>query len=289
MSKLHHEELMAVNDLGSIILHKEMRTSNLPIWLEAGVFFDWFMLHTAPVYYGLGVPHGDDAGVVLIPGFMGTDIYLWEMNLWLRRVGYRPFMSDIGWNADCLNSLVNRLMQTIVKASDETGRKVHLIGHSLGGVLARSAAVRMQDRVASIISLGSPFRGICAHPIVFVTVDRVRENVRRRNPEDLNDDCFTSVCSCDTVSSLAIHLPIDLPHLAVYTKTDGIVDWRVCTHDDPKSNVEVQGTHIGLVFNHQVYSLVAENLARVPALDLTKSIPSPQPRLIQIEHLAAQH
>lgn len=252
---------MAVSDPRSIILHREMRTSNLPLWREAGVLIDWIALHAAPVYYGMGVPHGSGAGVVLIPGFLGTDTYLVEMNHWLRRIGYRPFRSEIGWNADCLDSLVSRLTTTIIRASEETGGKVHLIGHSLGGILARAAAVRLPDRVASIISLGSPFRGICTHPLVFVTIDRVRENLRRRHADELQEGCFTTTCGCDTVSSLGAHLPVDLPHLAVYTKSDGIVDWRVCLHDDPQSNVEVRSTHIGLVFNHEVYRLVAARLA----------------------------
>lgn len=242
---------------GALILHREMRRSHRPIWLEVGALCEWVTLHTSPVYYGLGIPGGNGSGVVLVPGFLGTDAYLWEMNLWLRRVGYRPFMSGIGWNAECLDTLVERLTGTIERAADETGRKVHLIGHSLGGILARGAAHRRPDRVASLITLGSPFRGICAHPLVFVSIDRVGEAVRRRRPDELGDQCFTAVCSCDAVSSLGNHLPVEVPHLAVYSRTDGIVDWRVCTHDDSRMNAEVRGSHIGMVFNQAAYSLIA--------------------------------
>ena len=87
----------------SVLLHKEMRHSNRPLWLETFAGLDWLALHSAPVYYGLGVPRGDGSAVIVIPGFLGTDHYLWEMNLWLRRMNYKPYMSGIGWNADCLN------------------------------------------------------------------------------------------------------------------------------------------------------------------------------------------
>jgi len=134
-------------------------------------------LRASPVFYGLGVPRGDRSAVVVIPGFLGTDFYLQELYYWLRRVNYRPYMSGIGRNAECLDLLVGRLSQTIKKAAAETGGKVHLIGHSLGGVLARSAAVRLPGLVASVITLGSPFRGIQSHPIVLQTADRVRARV----------------------------------------------------------------------------------------------------------------
>jgi triacylglycerol lipase len=263
----NNEELIAIGRPGPILRHREMRRlnrPNRPIWLEAGAVLEWGLLHTAPVYFGLGVTKGDGKGVVLVPGFLGTDTYLWEMHLWLHRIGYHPFRSEIGWNAECLNTLVERLTRTVRKANAETGRKVHLIGHSLGGILARAVAVQMPERVASIITLGSPFRGICAHPLVFVPIDRVGESVRRRQSEELREQCFTAVCGCNAVSALGNDLPGAVPHLAVYSKTDGIVDWQFCTHDDPTSNIEVRGTHIGMVFNHQVYSLIASHLARHP-------------------------
>ena len=42
---------------------------------------DWLSLRTSPVFYGFGVPRGDGSAVILVPGFLATDVYLWEMNL----------------------------------------------------------------------------------------------------------------------------------------------------------------------------------------------------------------
>ena len=112
----------------------------LPIWREALLGIDWLSLRMSPVFRGSGVPLGDGAGVVVVPGFMGSDQYLGDMNSWLRRIGYKPYLSGIGRNADCPDVLAQRLMTTLEHASAETGDPVHLIGHSLGGVIARSAA-----------------------------------------------------------------------------------------------------------------------------------------------------
>ena len=52
----------------------------MPIWRESLAGLDWLALRTSPVFYGCGVPRGDGAGVVLVPGFLGTDWYLLERN-----------------------------------------------------------------------------------------------------------------------------------------------------------------------------------------------------------------
>jgi pimeloyl-ACP methyl ester carboxylesterase len=238
---------------------KDQQSSERPLWREAFVGLDWLALRSSPVYYGLGVPRGDGSAVIVIPGFMGTDMYLQEIYYWLRRIGYRPYMSRIGWNAECVNTLVDRLSETITKAQAESNGKVHLIGHSLGGVIARSATAQGPDRIASVITLGSPFRGIRSHPLVLAAGERVRQRIRRQNG-DLQPDCYTGYCGCAALVALHKGLPASVLQSAVYTKTDGIVDWRVCVTDDPATDFEVSGTHVGLVFNASVYNLIAKRL-----------------------------
>jgi hypothetical protein len=48
---------------------------------------------------------------------------------------------------------------------------------------------------------------------------------------------------------------------AIYTRNDGVADWRYCMTGDYKSDFEVPGTHIGLAFNASVYTIVAKRLA----------------------------
>ena len=122
-------------------LREDQAEAAVSIWKEALFGVEVLLLHTAPVFYGFGVPHGDSSGVVLIPCFLGTDPQMTLLYHWPRRIGYRPYFSRIGVNAACPNLLVReRLTPTIDKALAATGRKVHLIGHSLGGIMARSIA-----------------------------------------------------------------------------------------------------------------------------------------------------
>lgn len=240
-------------------VEKKHLPSDRPILREALTGLNWLELRAAPVYYGWGVPRGDGAAVIVVPGFLGTDLYLTELYCWLWRVGYAPYLSGIGLNAHCLDKLAKRLLVTIERAQAETRRPVHLIGHSLGGILARSAAAQQPEKVASVITLGSPFRGIRSHPLVMHISEQVRARILR-NGENGNPDCYTGFCPCEAVRNSQIPLPETIFQTAIFTKTDGIVDWRMCISEKNAANYEVSGTHAGLVFNSQVYRLLASRL-----------------------------
>jgi triacylglycerol lipase len=232
---------------------------SLPLWREALVGMDWLSLRASSVYRGRGIPHGDGSAVVLVPGFLGSDQYLGDMFSWLRRIGYQPYMSGMGRNAECPDVLSGRLTETVTSAYLETRRKVHLIGHSLGGTLARSIAVRQSHLVASVVTMAAPLGAIRAHPIILGAAMFVRRRIL--SERDVQTDCYSGLCSCDFLSSVRRRLPRSIVQAAIYTKTDGVIDWRCCINDDPKTNIEVRGTHTGLVFNPQVYRHVANLLA----------------------------
>ncbi len=239
---------------------KEIRSQALPIWFESLVGIDWTLLHISPVYYGFGVPPGDGSPTIVVPGFLGSDLYLYELHLWLSRIGYESYLSNIGWNADCLNTLSEKLIATIKKAHKETGKKVHLIGHSLGGVLSRSAAVQYPELVESVITLASPFRGVRSHPRVLEIRETIRKRIFRKEDKTEFPHCYTGHCECIAVKSLHDGLPKDMKQTAIYTKSDGIVDWNNCLSRTEANNYEVTGTHVGLVYNFKVYKLIAERL-----------------------------
>jgi pimeloyl-ACP methyl ester carboxylesterase len=215
-----------------------------------------------PVYYGVGVPRGDDSAVVIIPGFLGTDLYLTELHGWLERIGYRPYFSGIGINADCPNLLIQRhVSATIMRALDQTGRKIHLIGHSLGGVIARSIAGERPEDIASVITLASPIRGNATNHSVIHAAEAVRLRILQEHGSGVLPHCYTGRCTCNFVNSLRRDVPESMLQTAIYTRHDGIVDWRYCLTKTPGNDFEVRGTHIGMAFNAAAYSIVAKRLA----------------------------
>jgi triacylglycerol lipase len=233
-----------------------------PIWQELLVGIEMVCLKVSPVFWGFGIPPGDGSAVVVVPAFMGTDLYLGDLRAWLERIGYKAYHSDIGLNAECPNLLIrHRLMQTIEKACRKTRKRVHLLGHSLGGVIARAVASQMPDYVASVITMGSPFRRISAHRSILHLSELVRAQILQRHGRNVLPDCYTSKCTCDFLESLAGPIPRSVCQTAIFTKSDGIVDWRVCRTGNAGMDFEVSATHLGLAFNPIVYDVVAHRLA----------------------------
>jgi hypothetical protein len=115
--------------------------------------------------------------------------------------------------------------------------------------------------VASVVTLAAPFRGIRSHPIVLQTRDVVRRLVfGRPSNQFLPQGCYTGHCTCAFVEALDA-FPDDVRQLAIYSRSDGIVDWRMCVTGDPAVDREVLGTHVGLAHNPFVYRHVAQFLA----------------------------
>ena len=231
-----------------------------PLWRESLWPLDWMELRLSAVYRGIGVPPGDGSAVVLVPGFMSTDVWLVELYGWLRRLGYRPYMSRIGLNAECPDRLARRLVGTIEMASAESGGPVRIIGHSLGGLIGRSALIRRPDLVSQLVYLGSPVRSVGVHPALLATAALVRLAVQ---PWATGDRCLTESCSCLFGKAMSDPLPAHVQHAAIFSQEDGVVDWHDSVEADPRLNHEVGGTHVGLVFNPRAYAVLARLLAEV--------------------------
>ena len=91
----------------------------------------------------------------------------------------------------------------------------------------------------------------------------VRRRILSKHGRDVLPDCYTGHCSCAFLDSLRHSMPASVAETAVYSESDGVVDWHYCKTDRPDADFEVSGTHIGLVFNPSVYSIIAERLAQV--------------------------
>ncbi|MGB2635958.1 MAG: alpha/beta fold hydrolase [Candidatus Acidiferrum sp.] len=242
--------------------HKRQESPQFPVWQEWLAGVELAFLQVSPIYWGFGIPHGDGSGVVLVPGFLGTDLYLSQFAVWLRRIGYKAYYSGIPINADCPNLLIRRnLNDAIEKANASSKGKIHLVGHSLGGSLARAVAAQMPERIASVITLGAPIRGIGARTSVMNAADMVRRQILEKHGRSVLPACYTSRCTCEFVESLKGEIPKSVRQTAIYTKKDGILDWRVCQTGDPDVDIEVSATHIGMVFSPLVYGIVARRLA----------------------------
>jgi hypothetical protein len=233
---------------------------------------EWGLLHLSPVYYGCGVPRGHGEPVPVVPGFMGSDTYLVELFLWLGRIGYEPHFSGIDLNGDCPNATLDHLHAVIRRVHRESGQKVLLIGHSLGGMLVRAAALGRPEHVAGVISMGSPFHGEAeVHPIIPAMTSALQQLRHHRSMRNIQPSCLSGFCTCTFNQRMLAPDQYEMPHYAIYSKIDGVVQWENCTEEDSERNTEVEASHAGMAWHPEVYRALAFRLREALTTDPKRS------------------
>lgn len=101
---------------------------------------------------------GDGRTILLIPGLMASEQRMDSLRAVLNAAGYDAHGWGMGRNygprPDSLERIDDR-----VEAIRGEGQRVTLVGWSLGGLYAREYAKRFPDKVAGVISMGTPFSG----------------------------------------------------------------------------------------------------------------------------------
>jgi triacylglycerol lipase len=241
-----------------------------PLWREAKWPTEWMRLRLSPIYFGCGVPRGNQEPVLLVPGFMAGDALMLELHRWLRRIGYRSYLSNIVWNTDCPDRTARSLANRVRGIRAHTGMNVRIIGHSLGGMLAKSLIQDHPEMIDRIITLGSPFRSLVkAHPAVVGIWDRLKSTRSGVVGRNLKASCGTGHCLCDFVRNLLQPQSRTVPQYAIYSRKDGVADWSSCVEDDPNANTEVNSTHIGMIYHPDVYRAIAARLAENVPMQVT--------------------
>ena len=105
----------------------------------------------------LRAPKGDGHPVLALPGFLASDLSMAPMRRYLKELGYDTHAWNMGRNLGGVASKRAALRDLLRRIHEPTGRKVSVVGWSLGGVYARDLALQMPDMVRAVITLGSPF------------------------------------------------------------------------------------------------------------------------------------
>jgi pimeloyl-ACP methyl ester carboxylesterase len=237
-----------------------------PLWREGRIGLEWAALRRSDVYRGAGVPAGAGRGILLIPGFMAGDGSLGTLTQWLRAAGWHTKRAGIRANLACSEVACTRLEERLEALAERTGRRVTLIGQSRGGVFAKALAARRPDLVAGVIALGSPVRGqLAVHPFVLAQVGVVATIGSGAVPGLLSWRCLRGECCAAFRATLAGPFPPCVGYVALYSRTDGIVDWRSCIDPDADACVEVRGSHCGMSLNPEVYRAIGRALGSFTA------------------------
>jgi pimeloyl-ACP methyl ester carboxylesterase len=232
-----------------------------PLWNEGLAGLEAAALLASPVWRHPGV-RGGDRPVLLIPGFLAGDGTLGLMTTWLRRAGYRTQSAGLRINWDCAGETLAGLEDRLEDLVARRGRAV-VIGQSRGGTMARSLVARRPDLVAGLVTLGAPnLDPLAVHPLTRLSVRAVSWLGALGVPGTFTRECLKGDCCADFRAGLEAEWPPDVPYVAVYSRRDGIVDWRACL-DAGAEHVEVDASHCGMAAHAGTYEAVAAALRRI--------------------------
>jgi pimeloyl-ACP methyl ester carboxylesterase len=195
-------------------------------------------------------PHGNGETVLLVPGFLAGDWTMTVLRDFLRQLNYRVEFAGVLLNLGPTHGFLPYLESAVERLHAEAEAPIMLIGQSLGGAFARVLAHRHPEKIAQVVTLASPIRFPVATPMeVFA---RLLAPLHGPDVFALRDE---------------IESAPPVPVTALYSKDDGIIDWRCCLQDESElcCNIEVSGSHSAMGFNPQAQEAIAHALGRVSA------------------------
>lgn len=136
-----------------------MTAPPLPLLLrEAKLLVDWRRFFGG---VAVDVPRSTGRGrpVLVLPGFLSSDLSTRKMRAALRQAGFRAYGWKQGANLGITADILERIDARLDHIARRTREPVMLVGWSLGGLIAREYAKLRPERVARVVTLGSPFSG----------------------------------------------------------------------------------------------------------------------------------
>lgn len=213
---------------------------------EAGFFAAWLPTLLAVAARGDGHP------VLVIPGMLASDASTAPLRGGLEALGYDVQGWGLGRNLGTRVAGANgeHLLKQIDEIYERTGKRVSVVGWSLGGILARLAARRRPNKIRQVITLGSPYGSNPRSTNAWKAYEAV-------SGTRLHDPAPRAIMA-------ELRLALAVPLTAIYSRADGICAWQGCRSRPTKrsENIEVFGSHCGLGANPMVFYAIADRLAQ---------------------------
>ena len=192
-------------------------------------------------------PPGDGHPVLLVPGFLRGESYMQPLYRFLVGRNYAVHGWRLGVNLGPTDRALDGLGERLDEIVARHGRKVSLVGHSLGGALARLLAKQRPEIVRQLIVLTSPIRVPTASQL---------------------EPIYRLLAVWHSASSPGLYQtfnePPAVPVTAVYTRADGIVAWQSCleVEGSRRENIEIKGAHSTMPRSPAAWRIIADRLAQ---------------------------
>lgn len=198
-------------------------------------------------------PKGDGHPVLIFPSFGSNDKTTQPLRAFLSDMGYKPYAWEGGFNVGIKDKTAHHLYERLIKIYEENGhQKVTLIGHSLGGLYARTLAQEYPNMVKEVITVGTPF-GI-----------GMQKDEKRRHTitQKLNDPRYS--LNNPGMPERLLTPPAGIPTTSIFSKSDGIGGWQSCLNPaTPLSeNIEVSSSHLGMIWHKDTLSIILDRMTQ---------------------------
>jgi pimeloyl-ACP methyl ester carboxylesterase len=190
---------------------------------------------------------GDGHSVIVYPGLVLTDTSTLPLRMFLRHMGFDAHGWELKRNFGPREGVLDESIERVLALRKESGRRVSLVGWSLGGVYAREIAKRLPKDVRCVVTLGSPFTGTPKATNAW----RIYEMASGHKLDE--PDVFKEV-----------RTPPPVPTTSIFSRTDGIVSWQ-CSYQEPAAlaeNIELTASHVGMGLNPAAWYAIADRLAQ---------------------------
>jgi hypothetical protein len=203
-------------------------------------------------------PEGDGHPVIILPHPCGNnDFSTIPLNAFLKSKGYAVYEEGPEIKESPLSSLIDGVNDKFISRLNAIQKKhkstVSLIGWSLGGIYAREVARQAPDCVRMVITLAAPF----------INLGDILNSAKLMNEFMLGE----KLDKMDPRLWKRLEMPLPVPSSAIFSRTDGMVPWKSCREhadnlDEISENIEVEGSHFGLVNNPSVIWVIADRLSQ---------------------------
>lgn len=196
------------------------------------------------------LPRGNGEPVVIFPGLAADRHSTAPLKSFCDGLGYTTYDWGRGFNTGPegdVGAWLSGLARDVHALTSSHVQRVSLIGWSLGGIYAREVAKLMPGRVRQVITIGTPLSASAQ-----TNVGWVFRLLNRQQPV------------LDATLAKRLRRAPDVPTIAIYSRSDGVVAWQDCIHPTKRRhlrNVEVKGSHVGMGWNPSVLSVVGHTLS----------------------------
>ena len=192
-------------------------------------------------------PKGDGHSVMVFPGLAAPDLSTIPLRSFLSQRAYDTHGWSQRFNLGPREGVLEKSLERVHRLRKRSGRKVSLVGWSLGGIYAREIAKIIPDDVRCVVTLGTPFTGTPRATNAW-RIFEIASGMKLDDPDLL-----------ERVSKVP-----PVPTTSIYSRSDGVVSWQCSVQKRGRyaENIEVTASHIGLGLHPVAWYAVADRLAQ---------------------------